>query len=142
MISLKNQLKSDLTTLFSSRTDDYKDTIVKKEYEDLPKGHYPRVIISEITNNSMLNRETSEGEQTTQLGYQFSVYSRDMTDYGAADSVDFMIKLIDDFIRQNYKMSRVTITGVQPYITDSTVKTNISRYTCVYDNETQLIYTN
>jgi hypothetical protein len=142
MISLLDQLKEQLTELFANREDDYNKTIVKKAYENLPKGQYPRVIISELSNNSVMNRETSEGERTTLLGYQFAVYSRDMTDYEASDSVNFMIHLIDDYIQEHYKMSRISVTGVQPYIVDSTVMSNISRYTCVYDKETNLIYIN
>ena len=142
MISLLNQLKTELTTLFSGRQDSYNKTIVKKAYEDLPQGYYPRVIISEIDNSSVLNRETSQGEQTTNLAYQIAVYSRDTEEYQACDSVMFMMDIIDTYIQENYKMTRNSVTGVQPYVIDSTVKTNISRYTCVYDKETQLIYTN
>lgn len=142
MVSLLNQLKSEITELFNNREDDYKKTIVKKAYEALPKGQYPRVIISEIANNSIMSRETSSGERTSLLGYQIAVYSRDMNDYEASDSVDFMLNVIDEYLQEHYKMSRTSVTGVQPYIVDSTVMSNISRYTCVYDKETQLIYTN
>lgn len=142
MISLLDQLKAQITELFANREDDYSKTIVKKAYENLPKGQYPRVIISEIDNSSVLSRETAERERTISLGYQFAVYSRDMNDYEAANSVNFMIKLIDDYIQEHYPMLRTSVTGVQPYIIDSTVMSNISRYTCVYDKETQLIYTN
>lgn len=140
MISLLNQLKSGLTELFANRQDSYKNTIVKKAYEQLPQGKYPRVIISEINNNSIQSRETTAGERTTQLGYQFFVYTRDMEEYEAVDSANFMIDLIDNYIQQNYKMSRTSVQGVQPYIVDNTVMTNVSRYTCVYDKETNLIY--
>lgn len=140
MISLLDQLKTDLTELFASREDSYKNTIVKKAYEDLPQGKYPRVIISELSNNSIMQRETSRGERTTQLGYQFAVYTRDTDEYEKTDSANFMIDLIDTYIQENYKMSRFSVQGNQPYIIDSTVMTNISRYTCVYDEETNLIY--
>lgn len=142
MISLLKQLEDGLTEYFASMEDDYKDTIVKRANKQLPKGKYPRVIISELSNNSIMSRETSAGERTTQLGYQFSVYTRDMNDYEACDSADYMISLIDDYIQSNYKMSRISVQGVQPYIIDSTVMTNSSRYTCVYDKETNLIYIN
>lgn len=140
MISLLNQLKDGLTELFTSRQDSYKNTIIKKAYEPLPKGKYPRIIISEITNNSIRSRETTAGEKTTQLGYQFSVYTRETEEYEAIDSANFMIHLIDTYIQENYKMSRISVQGVLPYIVDSTVMTNVSRYTCVYDKETNLIY--
>ena len=142
MVSLLNQLKEELTELFANRQDSYNKTIVKKAYEPLPKGQYPRVIISELSNNSVMNRETSDGERTTLLGYQFAVYTRDTEEYEATASADFMISIIDDYIQEHYKMSRISVTGVQPYIIDSTVMSNVSRYTCVYDKETQLIYTN
>lgn len=140
MISLLKQLEDELTIYFGSMENDYKNTIVKRANKSLPKGKYPRVIISELSNNSVRNRETSQGERTTLLGYQFSVYTRDMEEYEACDSADYMIALIDDYIQQNYKMSRISVQGVQPYIVDSTVMTNSSRYTCVYDKETNLIY--
>lgn len=142
MVSLLDQLKNDLTKCFSEREDSYKNTIVKKIYEPLPKGYYPKVIIEEMTNNSVMNRETSIGERTTALGYQFTVYTRDTEEYNYVDSANFMIQIIDDYIKEHYKMSRISVSGVQPYITDNTVMTNISRYTCVYDEETNLIYIN
>ena len=142
MISLLKQLEDDLTEYFASMEDDYKNTIVKRANKQLPKGKYPRVIISELSNNSIMSRETTAGERTTQLGYQFSVYTRDMNDYEACDSADYMTFLIDEFIKEHYKMSRTSVQGVQPYIIDSTVMTNVSRYTCVYDEETNLIYIN
>lgn len=145
MISLLNQLKNELTTLFFAREDSYKNTIVKKAYEPLPKGQYPRVTIEEITNNSVIEREDSRGERSTRLGYQITCYSREMEENNAVDSVMFMIKLIDDYLKTNQtfsKMSRISTTGARPYIVDDTVMTNISRYTCIYDEETNLIYIN
>lgn len=143
MVSLLNQLETGLSEYFANMQDDYSSTIVKKANKQLPRGKYPRVIISEISNSSVLSRETAEGERTTDLGYQFSVYSRDMQNYEACDSVDYMISLIDDYLKENnYKMSRISVQGCQPYIVDSTVMTNSSRYTCVYDKETNLIYIN
>lgn len=145
MISLLNQLKSELITLFSAREDSYKNTIIKKAYEPLPKGQYPRITIEEITNNSIIEREDSRGEKTTRLGYQITCYSREMEENNAVDSVMFMIKTIDDYLKTSStfsKMSRISTTGARPYIIDDTVMINISRYTCVYDKETNLIYTN
>lgn len=142
MVSLLDQLKNDITELFSRRADSYNATIVKKAYEPIPKGQYPRVVIQEITNNSVMNRETSNGERTTLLGYQFTCYSRDTEEYNYVDSVMYMISIIDDLIKSKYKMSRISVSGVQPYMMDNTVMTNVSRYTCVYDEETKLIYIN
>ena len=143
MISLLKQLEDGLSQYFASMQDDYAATIVKRANKQLPKGKFPRVIISEIANNSVLSRETREGERTTSLAYQFSVYTRDMESYEACDSADYMISLIDSYLKDNgYKMSRISVQGCQPYIVDSTVMTNSSRYTCVYDEETNLIYIN
>ena len=140
MISLLKQLEDGLSAYFAAMEDDYSTTIVKRANKQLAKGKYPIVVISEISNNSVMNRETSAGERTTFLGYQFSVYTRDMNNYEACDSADYMIYLIDRFLQENYKMSRVSVQGCQPYVIDSTIMTNNSRYTCVYDEETNLIY--
>ena len=145
MISLINQLKDELITLFSAREDYYGNTVIKKAYEALPKGHYPRVTIEEITTDSVMAREDSRGERTTRLSYQITCYSREMSENNAVDSVMFMIKLIDDYLKTSQTfsaMSRISVTGAKPYIVDDTVMMNTSRYTCVYDEETNLIYTN
>lgn len=145
MVSLLDEIKEDLSEYFAQREDSYKDTVVKKMYESLPKGQYPRITIEEITNTSVLSRETSNGERTTALTYQFNCYSRDTEEYNYVDSVKFMATLIDDFIKTSKKfcrMTRIMSSGAQPYTIDSTVMTYNLRYSCVYDEETNLIYTN
>lgn len=145
MISLLDELKDELIKYLSLRNDSYKNTIVKKMYEALPKGQYPRITIEEIINTSVLGRETAQGERTTSLTYQFNCYSRDTEEYNYVDSVRFMAQLIDDFIKNSEyfcRMTRIMTSGAQPYTIDDTVMTYNIRYSCVYDEETNLIYTN
>lgn len=143
MVTLINQLETDIQTVFSSREDEYKDTVVKQKYKELPKGKYPKVIIEEIENSEVSSRSTTEGEQTTALGYQITVYSRAMDEYDAIDSVMFMLDIIKQYLTPpRYNMNRVGTSPIIPYISDSTIMTGALRYTCVYDKETNLIYKN
>ena len=142
MISLINDLVNGLQTFFSTRTDSYKDTIVKEIYKPLPKGTYPKITIQEIDNNEIITRSTAEGERTTGLAYQIICYSRDTEEYDYIDSVRFMASLVDEYISSNYKMQRLTTPVIQPYLTDKTIMTYTLRYSCVYDKETSLIYVN
>ena len=143
MITLINQLENDIQNLFSSRTDEYKDTLVKQKYKDLPKGVFPKVILEEIDNSEVASRTTTQGERTTALGYQITVYSRDMETYDSIDSVRFMLDIIDEYLQPpTYNMQRVGTVAIMPYISDSTLMTGAQRYTCVYDKDTNLIYRN
>ncbi len=142
MITLIPQLKSELNTLFSSRADDYKNTIIKEAYETMPKGQYPKVTIEEIRNSEIESRSTTKGERTTFLAYQIVSYSRDTSDYDYVSSVRFMTEIIDDYLKSKYPFKRIVKNVIKPYILDSTVMTSTIRYECVYDYETNLIYKN
>lgn len=141
MVTLIYQLKEDLQELFSSREDEFKNVIVKQEYEEMPKGKYPKVVIEEIDNSEIESRTTTQGERSTLLGYQITVFSRDMQDYIAIDSVRTILNIIDDYLQiPNYNMQRLGSPAIMPYIEDTTIMTGAIRYTCVYDKETNLIY--
>ena len=142
MITLLPQIVQGLGDTFASRNDTYQETIVKESYKSLPKGAYPRVVVQEITNSEVLDRSTREGEQTTLLSYQITVYTRDTEEFDYVDSARFMASIVDDYMMQEYKMQRVGDMVIQPYISDNTVMTCTQRYTCVYDKETNLIYKN
>ena len=141
MVTLINQLESELQELFASRDDEFKNVVVKQIYKELPKGKYPKVIIEEIQNSEVTSRTTTLGERTTALGYQITVYSRDMQDYIAIDSVREMLNIIDDYLQiPRYNMQRIGSPAIIPYISDTTIMTGAIRYNCVYDKETNLIY--
>lgn len=141
MVTLINQLESDLHKLFAERDDEFQNVVVKQKYKELPKGKYPKVIIEEIQNSEVASRTTTLGERTTALGYQITAYSRDMQDYDAIDSVREILNIIDDYLQiPNYNMQRIGSPAIIPYISDSTIMTGAIRYNCVYDKETNLIY--
>lgn len=143
MVTLINQLESDIQELFSGRNDEFKDIVVKQKYKELPKGKYPKVIIEEIQNSELESRSTTQGERTTALGYQITVYSRDMQEYDAIDSVREILNIIDEYLQiPNYNMQRIGSPAIIPYISDSTIMTGAIRYNCVYDKDTNLIYKN
>ena len=96
MVTLINQLESELQELFASRDDEFKNVVVKQIYKELPKGKYPKVIIEEIQNSEVTSRTTTLGERTTALGYQITVYSREMKDYIEIDSVREILNIIDE----------------------------------------------
>ena len=141
MVTLINQLEIELQELFASRDDEFKNVVVKQIYKELPKGKYPKVIIEEIQNSEVTSRTTTLGERTTALGYQITVYSRDMQDYIAIDSVREILNIIDDYLQiPRYNMQRIGSPAIIPYISDNTIMTGAIRYNCVYDKETNLIY--
>ena len=141
MITLIEQLKEDLQNLFNSREDEFKTVLVKDEYEDMPTGKYPKITISEILNDEVMSRSTTEGERTTALGYQFTVFSRDMQDYTAKESVRQIISIIIDYLQPpEYNMQRIGAQAIMPYLSDKTVMMGVVRYNCVYDKDTNLIY--
>lgn len=141
MITLINQLEEELQELFSNREDSYKKTIVKQKYKALPKGYYPKVIIEEIENSEVSSRTTTEGEKTTNLAYQITVYCRDTEEHEAIDAVRFILDLIDNYLKPpTYNIKRVGDVAIMPFISDDTIKMGALRYSCVYDYETNLIY--
>ena len=141
MVTLINQLETELQELFANRDDEFKNVVVKQQYKELPKGKYPKVIIEEIQNSEVASRTTTLGERTTALGYQITVFSRDMQDYIAIDSVREMLNIIDDYLQiPRYNMQRIGSPAIIPYISDNTIMTGAIRYNCVYDKETNLIY--
>lgn len=141
MVTLINQLETELQELFANRDDEFKNVVVKQQYKELPKGKYPKVIIEEIQNSEVASRTTTQGERTTALGYQITVYSRDMQDYIAIDSVREMLNIIDDYLQiPRYNMQRIGSPAIIPYISDNTIMTGAIRYNCVYDKDTNLIY--
>ena len=143
MVTLINQLETELQELFANRDDEFKNVVVKQQYKELPKGKYPKVIIEEIQNSEVASRTTTQGERTTALGYQITVYSRDMQDYIAIDSVREMLNIIDDYLQiPRYNMQRIGSPAIIPYINDPTIMTGAIRYNCVYDKDTNLIYRN
>lgn len=141
MVTLIEQLEVELQELFANRDDEFKNVVVKQQYKELPKGKYPKVIIEEIQNSEVASRTTTQGERTTALGYQITVYSRDMQDYIAIDSVREMLNIIDDYLQiPRYNMQRIGSPAIIPYISDPTIMTGAIRYNCVYDKDTNLIY--
>lgn len=141
-MTLIKQLTEKISEAFEEREDSYKKTIVKEAYKDLPKGTYPKVIIEEINNSEVFSRSTSQGERTTSLGYQITVYTRDTEEYDYVDSARFMMDIINECITENFAMRRLGDMAVKPYITDNTIMTCSQRYNCVYDKDMNLIYKN
>jgi len=142
MIDFIDQLKQDMIDVFTSRTDSYKDTLVKKAYETLPKGKFPKATIEQLNDSEVLTRTTNQGEQTTLLSYQLVFYSRDTEEYDYTESAKFMADIVEQYLMNKYPLHRLGSKVVKPYISDSTVMTCTTRYECVYDKETNLIYKN
>lgn len=142
MISLTKQIVERLQEAFSSREDSYSETIVKEAYKDLPKGKYPKVIVEEINNSEVFSRSTAQGERTTNLSYQITVYTRDVEEYDYVDGAKIMMDVVNEYIAGNMAMRRLGDMAVKPYITDKTIMTCSQRYSCVYDKDMQLIYKN
>ena len=140
MISLTNQIVEGLQETFEAREDSYKDVIVKEAYKELPKGKYPKVIVEEINNSEVYSRSTAYGERTTNLSYQITAYARDTNEDNYVDAARFIMDIVNEYITGNIAMRRLGNMVVKPYITDKTIMTCTQTYSCVYDEDTKLIY--
>ena len=141
IVSLIPQLITDLQAAYDNQEGFLNETTVKEKYKELPKIKYPMVIVEEILNNEIPSRSTTQGERSTALGYQFTVYTRATQELDAIDSVKRMLDVIYDALQPpKYNMQRIGTPAIIPYISDSTIMTGALRYNCVYDHETKLIY--
>lgn len=143
MVTLIPQLKADIKQAFENLNNSFKNTTVKDAYEELPKEQYPLVVIHEINNAEIASRSTTQGERTTDLGYQFDVLTRATEEYTAKQGANYMLDIIQETLTPpNYMMLRGARTPIIPDIRDNTIMTGNARYNCVYDYETNLIYKN
>lgn len=138
------QLKEDLTDFFS-HDEDFSDATVKGAYDELPKVKYPLVTILEILNQDNTRYDSADGENVSDLGYQFDCTTGNRDNLLAPDAALLMSKKIDIFIRTyangRYKaLRRSSRSANLPLTNDKTKMKSSTTYTCSVDINTNTIY--
>lgn len=140
MVTLIEQLKTDVKEHFSTQ-EEYKNILVKEQYEKYPKIQYPAIVIEEIENedNSQFFDET---ERVSNLGYQFAIYSEQSLDKTAVQNVREIATLLDDYLKQpRYRcLRRMGSLTIVPMISDENVIIGYLRYECSIEINTNTIY--
>lgn len=140
MVTLVDQLKTDISEYFLSQ-DEYKDILVKEQYEKYPKIKYPAITIEEIENedNDMFFDET---ERVSNLGYQFAIYSEQSLDKTAIQNVRRIANLLDEYLKgPKYRcLRRMGSLAIVPMQSDDNVIIGYLRYECSVEINTNTIY--
>lgn len=144
MISLSNQLRDDLEELFRNNENypEYKDIIVKKQYEKYPKITYPIISIQELNNEDVLKYRDDNGEEVTYLGYQIRIDSEQTESHTALENVEIIGELIDEYLKgeRYWCLRRIGNFAKDPMQNDDNVMVGYLRYECNVDIKTNTIY--
>lgn len=141
-----NQLKEDLRNYFLN-DDIFQDVTIKGAYDEIPIVKYPLISILEVINQDNQQYDTVEGENISDLGYQFDAECGNMQNMLAPDAAILLSRKIDDFIRtyENGRYNAMRRTGrsaILPLINDSTKIKSSTTYTCSLDIKNHIIYKN
>lgn len=140
MVTLVDQLKTDISEYFLSQ-DEYKDILVKEQYEKYPKIKYPAITIEEIENedNDVFFDET---ERVSNLGYQFAIYSEQSLDKTAVQNVRRIANILDEYLKgPRYRcLRRMGSLAIVPMQSDDNVIIGYLRYECSVELNTNTIY--
>ena len=140
MVTLVDQLKTDISEYFLSQNE-YKDILVKEQYEKYPKIKYPAITIEEIENedNDMF---FDEAERVSNLGYQFAIYSEQSLDKTAVQNVRRIANLLDEYLKgPEYRcLRRMGSLAIVPMQSDDNVIIGYLRYECSVEINTNTIY--
>lgn len=144
MISLANQLRDDLETLFKNNENypEYQDIIVKKQYEKYPKIRYPIISIQELNNEDVLRYRDDMGEEVTYLGYQIRIDSEQTSTHTALENVEIIGNIIDEYLKgeRYWCLRRIGNFAKYPMQNDDNVIVGYLRYECNVDIKTNTIY--
>lgn len=140
MVTLINQLKTDIKTYFNENTE-YEDMIVKEKFDILPKTKYPCIYIEEI-DNSDNDRFHDETEEVSSLAYIFTINADQSETLTANQNVRNIANLLDSYLKgERYRcLTRVTGPIIKPLPIDDTVMTGYMTYNCDVEIKTNTIY--
>ena len=140
MITLINQLKVDVKEHFNT-IDEYKDIVVKEQYEKYPKISYPGITLEELENedNSLFFDET---ERVSNLGYQFTIHAEQSIDKTAVENVREIATILDNYLKgPRYRcLRRMGSLTIIPSPSDENVMLGYLRYECSVEINTNTIY--
>ena len=146
-----NQLKNDYIELFKNDESvkeidetyngEYKDIIVKKNYEIYPKISYPGITIQEISNEDV-NRYWDGKENVSYVAYQITIYAIQSETLTAEENVERLANILDTYMKQDrYKcMRRIGSLAIIPMVNDDNVITGNLRYEGYIELNTNTIY--
>lgn len=138
------QLKTDLRDYFS-KDDIFNNATIKGAYDEIPVVSYPLITIIEILNEDNQRYDDVNGENISDLAYQFDATCGNLPDMLAPDAAMLMSRKIDDFIK-NYKngrykaLRRTGRNAVLPLINDNTKIKSSTTYMCSLDINKNIIY--
>ena len=144
MVTLSDQLRDDIETLFKNNTDypEFNNIIVKKQYEKYPDIQYPMISIQELNNENVNRYFNDDGEQVSYLGYQFRIDSEQTSTRTALENVELIGNIIDDYMRgeRYYCLRRIGNFPKYPMQNDNNVITGYLRYEGNLFEDTNTIY--
>lgn len=137
----KNQSEF-IKTIYEDYDNDYKDIVIKEEYELYPEISYPMITIEELSNTDASKYKDDNGEFASNLGYQINISSDQTATYTAQQNVRRIATIINTFLQKNvYKcLDRVGGLVIQPHVNDPNIKTGHLRYNCVVRHDNNTIY--
>ena len=140
MVTLIKQLKADVKEHFNT-VEEYKDIIVKEQYEKYPKISYPGITLEELENedNSLFFDET---ERVSNLGYQFTIHAEQSIDKTAVENVREIATILDNYLKgPRYRcLRRMGSLAIAPSPSDENVMLGYLRYECSVEIDTNTIY--
>lgn len=140
MVTLIKQLKADVKEHFNT-VEEYKDIIVKEQYEKYPKISYPGITLEELENedNSLFFDET---ERVSNLGYQFTIHAEQSMDKTAVENVREIATILDNYLKgPRYRcLRRMGSLAIAPSPSDENVMLGYLRYECSVEIDTNTIY--
>lgn len=140
MVTLISQLKTDVKEHFNT-IDEYKNIIVKEQYEKYPKISYPGITLEELENedNSLFFDET---ERVSNLGYQFTIHAEQSIDKTAVENVRAIAIILDNYLKgPRYRcLRRMGSLSIAPSPSDKNVMLGYLRYECSVEIDTNTIY--
>jgi hypothetical protein len=138
--TLLDQLETDLTELFQS-IDEYKNMVVKQEFNEYPKIQYPMIVISELENSD--NERYYDGEEhIVNVGYQFTILAKQSSTLDASKNVRQILDIIKDYMRGE-RYHALVRQRPQPIVThpnDTNVRIGYVRYVGCINIDTNTIY--
>lgn len=138
------QLKTDLRDYFS-KDEVFSNATIKGAYDEIPVVSYPLITILEILNEDNQRYDDINGENISDLGYQFDATTGNLPDMLAPDAAMLTSRKIDDFIR-NYEngryraLRRTGRSAVLPLVNDNTKIKSSTTYMCSLDINKNIIY--
>ena len=140
MVTLISQLKTDVKEHFNTIAE-FKNIIVKEQYEKYPKISYPGITLEELENedNSLFFDET---ERVSNLGYQFTIHAEQSIDKTAVENVRAIAMILDNYLKgPRYRcLRRVGSLTITPSPSDENVMLGYLRYECSVEIDTNTIY--